>query len=77
MKGLWQETINPQTGESSLTENIKPKAVGQFCAEKDHHFEDPNNIREAVCITCGLVAKYVVGKHLLKNGKLVPLKRPS
>lgn len=75
MNNIWQETTDPQTGKSSLTENIRPKTIGKFCSEQDHEFEDPRNIREAVCLRCGLIARYVVGKHILKDGKLLPIKK--
>lgn len=68
--GIWKERINQETGESSIKEHTL-KVVKVWCLPKDHVFSDPiGGDREIVCKLCGYTAKFILGHHELKNGKL-------
>ena len=59
-RGLWIETINEVTGESSLKEH-KPKVVWKSCRQGDHSFSISGN-RELQCTKCGVIRKFMPHK---------------
>jgi hypothetical protein len=71
MKNLWQETIDPITGKSSLqTHEVKTLKVG--CKENEHNFVfSGGSLREAVCSKCQLISSFILGYHDIKDGKIV------
>ena len=70
-RGLWNEYVNDQTGESSIKEH-KLKKVWTSCKEKEHEFELTAD-REVTCNKCGYVKNFIVGFEKFENGKIVKL----
>ncbi len=67
---LWQETIHPETGKSSIETHIL-KVVAVWCKPEDHYFElNISNPRQYKCNKCGDEQDYVLGYHILLNGKV-------
>jgi len=69
---LFEDTVNPETGEHSLTENIKPRIIQSYCSSGEHYWicED-SKTRELVCKKCGLGSMWNIGFYDLKDGKLI------
>lgn len=70
---LWEEHIDPRTGQSSLKVHNLTK-ISQFdtC---DHYFEINGN--DAICKKCGLGQPIIVGKQFIKDGKIIKLSPSS
>lgn len=69
MADLWKETINPNTGESSL-QNHSVRVVQTWCKQKDHYFDQSDDVRLATCTQCGYSVPFVIGFHQIKDGHL-------
>lgn len=71
---IWEDVVNPVTGEHSLTENIQPRLIKTYCKDEDHvfHYVSPS-CRDAECVKCGLGRRLVLGIHKLVDGKIIPL----
>ncbi len=68
---LWKEIIDPVTGKSSLTQNIIPKVVKEWCYPGEHFFVwEMGSSREAICNKCQYSTAFIPGLHELKNGKI-------
>lgn len=69
---LWDEYVNPVTGESTLSV-LTPKKVSQF-DECDHYYElvSDGNVQ---CKKCELGHKIAWGIQIIKDGKIITLKR--
>lgn len=73
--GRWQEFVN-EKGESSIKEHTL-KTIWKSCKEKDHVWKltnNANNNREVECEKCGLIRSFVLGREVLIDGKIIPLK---
>jgi hypothetical protein len=67
-KNLWEDVVNEQ-GRHSLTENIVPRVVTEYCKPDDHYWEEFEDSRTAVCKKCGILTRYILGKDILIDGK--------
>jgi nitrogenase subunit NifH len=71
VSNLWEEIINPKTGQSSLQQH-EVKILNVGCKPKDHCFKlAGGSTREAVCQHCKIVSGFVLGYHTIKDGKIV------
>lgn len=70
-KGLWNEYVNDQTGESSIKEH-KLKKVWTSCKEDEHEYELTAD-REVTCKKCGYVKNFIVGFEKFENGKIIKI----
>lgn len=69
-EGRWTNYKNTETGEQSLTENIKPKMVGKWC--KVHKYKISNvKKRLCVCDVCKHEGRFVVGRDEIKGKRVV------
>jgi len=68
---LWDEYIDDK-GQSTLTK-ITPVKIWEAC--KDCYFIPIDTTGNVQCRKCGLGKKIVTGIELLKNGKIVLLKK--
>lgn len=69
-QGLWEDVINPTTGEHSLHTHTL-KVVKEWCPEQEHTFsEDIPKNRRITCTKCGVERLFIVGKHQFIKGKL-------
>ena len=76
MPNLWEETKDPVTEKSSLTENITPRVVKTWCNSKKHYFEWENgSSRTAICTKCGWEVSFIPGQNKLVNGQIVITRR--
>lgn len=71
--GRWKNYVNPETGEQSIKEHA-PRLVKTWCSE--HRFDNkiPAN-RVIECLDCGQEVTFVVGRHILKDGRIKLNKR--
>ena len=69
--GLWNETINEITGESSLKLHT-PKVIWKSCNPNEHSFKITSN-RELGCSKCGFIVNFTPGRDnkLLKKHNLI------
>lgn len=69
--GLWNNVVNPETGENSITEH-KPKLIIQFCKQQDHYFEliSPTS-RQLKCKKCSMETYFILGLQQLIDGKVI------
>jgi len=69
--GLWEDTVNPHTGEHSLkSHSLRP--VWESCKPGDCYFEITDSPkREATCVKCGIIKHFIVGFDKLIDGKFV------
>lgn len=69
--GLWNDVVNPDTGEHSLQEHT-PKLISKFCKQEDHYFEPKSpSSRQLKCKECGMESYYILGYQQLINGKVI------
>ena len=70
-KGIWKQYKNTKTGELSIKEH-KLKTVKKWCERGKHCFfiEDMKK-RLAVCSKCGQELTFIVGKHKIKDNKIL------
>lgn len=72
-KGLWNDEVNPNTGEHSLQEH-KPKLIATYCRQEDHYWEAKTpSSRDIKCNKCGMDSYYILGLHKLEDGKVIHL----
>ncbi len=69
MANLWTETIDPESGRSSL-QNHTVRLVQTWCKPVDHFFDQSEDVRLASCTKCGYSVPFVIGYHQIKDGKL-------
>jgi hypothetical protein len=69
--GLWQNHKNSETGEQTIKTHT-PKLIKKWCPDGEHIYsgEVPTN-RIITCLKCGQEAKFVVGLHVFKAGRLL------
>lgn len=68
-KGLWEETIDPVTGESSLQEHT-PRVIWKSCTPENHYYEHDKN-RDYTCKNCGIIFTMPPVGYELKDGKII------
>lgn len=70
-QGLWNDTIDPNTGKHSL-ETHELKLIAKYCKQENHYWEvkSPSS-RELKCKECGMESHYVLGLQQLINGKVI------
>lgn len=68
---LWEEHIDPKTGESSLKTHTLTK-ISRFdtC---DHYFIPVDSGRSVQCKHCGFGQPFILGKQKLVKGKIKPV----
>lgn len=73
-EGIWQNWVNSRTGERSLKDH-ELKTIWESCSKDNHFFNLTNSsTRECTCDKCGFITHFVLGIHILKDGKIVPIK---
>lgn len=72
-KGRWKEYINSETGESSIKLHTL-RTVWQSCDKNDHDYILTGN-REVTCEKCGFIKNFILGLQILRDKKLVPVKK--
>lgn len=69
--GLWNEYVDPDTGQSSYMEH-EVKTIATYCKPQDHYFEaNSPQSRFVTCKKCGLFTSYVLGPQILQDGKII------
>ena len=74
-EGRWKEYVN-EKGESTIAEH-KPKTIWTSCKDGKHSWRytgNPDNNREIECEKCHLIRSFILGKEMLVDGQLVPVK---
>lgn len=73
-EGIWSRYVDDATGRDTYAEHT-PKLVKQWCGEDTCFFVPTPNPREVVCKKCANTRNFIVGFHVLKDGKLLVSKK--
>jgi hypothetical protein len=69
---LWEETVDPETGKSSLTIHT-PHVVWTGCKPDNCYLVETDNPRIKQCKHCKAIKPFIIGYHKLDNGVIKPL----